>query len=81
MRPVSTFCVALVVLVCGALLPGLAASRSLPDFVDLVAENGPSVVNISTKQAPVTSQATARVFGSGSPGGQPSSGLLPALFR
>ncbi len=56
MRPVSTFCVALVALVCGALLPGLAASRSLPDFVDLVAENGPSVVNISTKQAPVTSQ-------------------------
>ncbi|RKT42757.1 DegQ family serine endoprotease [Thiocapsa rosea] len=53
MRPIPIFSFALVALVCGAFLPGLAASRMLPDFVDLVAENGPSVVNISTKQAPV----------------------------
>ncbi|EGV20310.1 DegQ family serine endoprotease [Thiocapsa marina] len=54
MRPIPTFSFALAALVCGALMPGLAASRMLPDFVDLVAENAPSVVNISTKQAPVT---------------------------
>jgi serine protease Do len=53
MRPIPIFSFALAALVCGALIPGLAASRMLPDFVDLVAENGPSVVNISTKQAPV----------------------------
>ncbi|UHD17014.1 DegQ family serine endoprotease [Thiocapsa bogorovii] len=54
MRPIPTFSFALAALVCGALMPGLAASRMLPDFVDLVAENAPSVVNISTKQAQVT---------------------------
>ncbi|MFB1489270.1 MULTISPECIES: DegQ family serine endoprotease [unclassified Thiocapsa] len=54
MRPIPIFSFALAALVCGALMPGLAASRMLPDFVDLVAENGPSVVNISTKQAPVS---------------------------
>ncbi|HSO82318.1 DegQ family serine endoprotease [Thiocapsa sp.] len=53
MRPIPIFSFALAALVCGALMPGLAASRMLPDFVDLVAENGPSVVNISTKQAPI----------------------------
>jgi serine protease Do len=56
MRPIPTFSFALAALVCGALMPGLAAGRMLPDFVDLVAENGPSVVNISTKQAPVTAE-------------------------
>ncbi|WP_296806345.1 DegQ family serine endoprotease [Thiocapsa sp.] len=54
MRSIPTFSFALAALVCGALMPGLAASRMLPDFVDLVADNAPSVVNISTKQAPVT---------------------------
>ncbi|QVL50542.1 MAG: DegQ family serine endoprotease [Thiocapsa sp.] len=54
MRPIPIFSFALAALVCSALMPGLAASRMLPDFVDLVAENGPSVVNISTKQAPVS---------------------------
>ncbi len=53
MRSIPIFPFALAALVCGTLMPGLAASRMLPDFVELVAENGPSVVNISTKQAPV----------------------------
>jgi serine protease Do len=56
MRLIPTFSFALAALVCGALMPGLAAARMLPDFVDLVAENSPSVVNISTKQAPVAAE-------------------------
>ncbi|MCG6896296.1 MAG: DegQ family serine endoprotease [Thiocapsa sp.] len=56
MRPTPTSYIAFAALVCCALVPGLAASRSLPDFIDLVAENGPSVVNISTKQSPAASQ-------------------------
>ncbi|MBK1644186.1 serine peptidase [Thiocapsa imhoffii] len=54
MPPTRILSSVLPVLLCTALVPGLAASRMLPDFVDLVAENSPSVVNISTKQAPVT---------------------------
>lgn len=30
--------------------PSAGATRALPEFIDLVAENGPTVVNISTKQ-------------------------------
>jgi serine protease Do len=56
MRPIPAFSLVLAVALCGALLPGLAASRMLPDFVDLVAENGPSVVNISTKQAQIRAE-------------------------
>jgi serine protease Do len=52
MRSIPTVSLALAALLCSALMPGLAASRMLPDFVDLVSENSPSVVNISTKQAP-----------------------------
>jgi serine protease Do len=33
-----------------------ATERALPEFTALVAENGPTVVNISTKQAPVATQ-------------------------
>jgi serine protease Do len=55
MRPIPAFRLAFVALICAALMPGLAASRMLPDFVDLVAQNSPSVVNISTKQAPTAS--------------------------
>lgn len=44
----------LAVLVCILSAPAPASSRDLPDFVDLVAENGHSVVNISSKQAPLS---------------------------
>ncbi|WP_295436789.1 DegQ family serine endoprotease [uncultured Thiodictyon sp.] len=44
--------------VCGALLAGLltqaqATNHALPEFTALVAENGPKVVNISSKQRPL----------------------------
>ncbi|QIK37111.1 DegQ family serine endoprotease [Caldichromatium japonicum] len=35
----------------GILLSGSALAKELPDFTSLVAENGPAVVNISTKQS------------------------------
>lgn len=56
MRPTSTLSLALTALLCCALAPGMAVSRELPDFTGLVAENGPAVVNISTKQSLTTAQ-------------------------
>ncbi len=52
MRPISTLLLLLATLLCGMLPASPALSRDLPDFVDLVAQNSPSVVNISSKQAP-----------------------------
>ncbi|MGB3917420.1 MAG: serine peptidase, partial [Thiothrix litoralis] len=40
-----------VVLVCIALSAGAAFARDLPQFTELVKQNGPAVVNISTKQS------------------------------
>ena len=56
MRSTSTLSLALTALLCCALVPGMALSRELPDFTALVAENGPAVVNISTKQSPSAAQ-------------------------
>jgi serine protease Do len=42
---------ALTALLVVTLAPGIALSRDLPDFTSLVRENGPVVVNISTKQS------------------------------
>ncbi|AFL72661.1 periplasmic serine protease, Do/DeqQ family [Thiocystis violascens DSM 198] len=42
---------ALTALLVVTLAPGIALSRELPDFTSLVSENGPVVVNISTKQS------------------------------
>ncbi|MCF1183680.1 DegQ family serine endoprotease [Marichromatium gracile] len=50
MRSKPRLSLALTTLLCCALAPGMAVGRTLPDFASLVAENGPSVVNISTKQ-------------------------------
>jgi serine protease Do len=47
MRPL----LALTALLIATLAPGMAWSRELPDFISLVRENGPIVVNISTKQS------------------------------
>ncbi len=51
MRHSPTMSLALTALLCCALAPGMAVGRDLPDFTDLVSQNGPSVVNISTKQS------------------------------
>ncbi len=51
MRPMPNLPLALTALLCCALAPGMAMSRELPDFTALVRENGPVVVNISTKQS------------------------------
>ncbi|MBK1717948.1 DegQ family serine endoprotease [Thiocystis violacea] len=56
MRPTSRLSLALTALLCCALAPGLALARELPDFTALVADNGPAVVNISTKQSASASQ-------------------------
>lgn len=42
---------ALTALLIVTLAPGIALSRELPDFTSLVTDNGPVVVNISTKQS------------------------------
>ena len=52
MRSKSSLSFALTALLCCALAPSTVLSRELPDFTGLVSENGPAVVNISTKQAP-----------------------------
>ncbi|NEX20100.1 DegQ family serine endoprotease [Thiorhodococcus mannitoliphagus] len=56
MRATPKLSIALTALLCCALAPGLASSRELPDFTGLVSENGPAVVNISTKQSGSVSQ-------------------------
>ncbi len=56
MRPMSILRPLLGVLLLGALVQGQATTRALPEFTALVAENGPTVVNISTKQAPDQAQ-------------------------
>lgn len=52
MRPMSYLRPLLGVLLLCVLAPGWATNRALPEFTALVAQNGPTVVNISTKQAP-----------------------------
>ncbi|NCA71111.1 MAG: DegQ family serine endoprotease [Sphingobacteriia bacterium] len=52
MRRTSFLSLVLAAVLCGTLWMTPAGSRELPSFVDLVAQNGPSVVNISSKQAP-----------------------------
>ncbi len=56
MRPSNgfhrTLALPLGLLLSWALAPAQATTRALPEFTELVAENGPTVVNISTKQAP-----------------------------
>ncbi|WP_295404595.1 DegQ family serine endoprotease [uncultured Thiocystis sp.] len=51
MRPMPALSLALTALLVVTLAPGIALSRDLPDFTSLVRENGPVVVNISTKQS------------------------------
>ncbi len=56
MRPASTLSIALSALLCCALAPSMALSRELPDFTELVSQNSPTVVNISTKQSATPSE-------------------------
>ena len=51
MRPMPALSLVLTALLVVTLAPGIALSRDLPDFTSLVRENGPVVVNISTKQS------------------------------
>lgn len=56
MRATPKLSIALTALLCCAMAPGMALSRELPDFTGLVSENGPAVVNISTKQSASAAQ-------------------------
>ncbi|MBS1202980.1 MAG: hypothetical protein H6R22_1489 [Chromatiaceae bacterium] len=60
MRPLHGFfsasALTLGLLLSWTLAPAQATTRALPEFTALVAENGPTVVNISTKQAVNQSQ-------------------------
>jgi serine protease Do len=56
MRPTSRLSLVLVAFLACLLVVGPALARDLPDFTRLVAENGPAVVNISTKQSSSASQ-------------------------
>ncbi len=51
MRSTSILSLVPAALLCSVLIAGTAFSRELPDFTLLVSENGPAVVNISTKQS------------------------------
>ncbi len=57
MRLIPALSLVLSIFACAILAPQLAVSRELPDFTSLVRENGPVVVNISTKLAARTSSA------------------------
>jgi serine protease Do len=77
MRPTSRLLLAPAVLLVCLLAVGPALARDLPDFTRLVAENGPSVVNISTKQSSSVSQRLREFSIPNLPEGSP----LEDLFR
>ncbi|QGU31654.1 DegQ family serine endoprotease [Thermochromatium tepidum] len=77
MRPTSKLSLALaLVLICLSSV-GPVFGRDLPDFTRLVAENGPTVVNISTKQSSSIAQRLYQHSIPGLPDGSP----LEDLFR
>ena len=77
MRPMSILRPLLGVLLLCVFAQGQATNRALPEFTALVAENGPTVVNISTKQG----QVQARKFHGFSIPDLPEDSPLQDFFR
>ncbi|MCK7582921.1 MAG: DegQ family serine endoprotease [Chromatiales bacterium] len=77
MRPTSRLSLALAVLLVCLPAVGPVFGRDLPDFTRLVAENGPAVVNISTKQSSSIAQRQPQYSIPNLPEGSP----LEDLFR
>ena len=77
MRPTSRLSLALAVLLVCLPAVGPVFGRDLPDFTRLVAENGPAVVNISTKQSSSIAQRLQQYSIPNLPEGSP----LEDLFR
>jgi serine protease Do len=77
MRPTSRLSLVPVAFLACLLVVGPALGRDLPDFTQLVAENGPAVVNISTQQSPSVSQRLREFSIPNLPEGSP----LEDLFR
>lgn len=77
MRPTSRLSLAPAVLLACLMAVGPALGRDLPDFTRLVAENGPAVVNISTKQSSSIAQRLQQYSIPNLPEGSP----LEDLFR
>ncbi|BCU07248.1 DegQ family serine endoprotease [Allochromatium tepidum] len=77
MHPTSRLSLVPVAVLACLLAVGPALGRDLPDFTRLVAENGPAVVNISTKQSPTVSRRLREFSIPNLPEGSP----LEDLFR
>ncbi len=77
MRLFSSLRPALGVLLAGVLIPVQATTRALPEFTALVAENGPKVVNISTRQG----QGLAKGVTGDSPPDRSDDNRLQDFFR
>lgn len=84
MRILPALSLTLTAFLCCALIPGLAPglawSRELPDFISLVRENGPVVVNISTKQSSQSSSPAPQTPDLSVPE-LPENGPLQDFFR
>jgi len=80
MRPLSTPSLTRAVLLGCLLAVGPALGRDLPDFTRLVAENGPAVVNISTKQSSSIAQRLQPYSIPNLPEGSPLEDLFRRFF-
>lgn len=80
MRPISRLSLVPVALLACLLVVDPALGRDLPDFTRLVAENGPAVVNISTKQSSSIAQRLQQYSIPNLPEGSPLEDLLQHFF-